>query len=48
MDDVDGLGSARSVTISPDGQHAYVAASGDDAVSWFTRDATTGALAHGG
>ena len=41
---VDGLDQAFSVTVSPDGAHVYVAAASDDAVSVFSRDATTGAL----
>ena len=44
VDGVDGLASASSVTVSPDGKNAYVAGSGDDAVATFTRDTTTGAL----
>ena len=45
---VDGLNHAKSVTLSPDGLHAYVAARFDHAVSWFTRNASTGALTYGG
>ena len=45
---VDGLDGARSVTLSSDGNHAYVAASIDDAVSWYERNASTGALTYGG
>ena len=44
---VDGLWCV-SVTLSSDGNHAYVAASSDDAVSWFERNATTGELTYGG
>ena len=36
---VDGLGSARSLTVSPDGLNMYVASYEDDAVAVFSRDA---------
>ena len=36
------------VTLSTDGNHAYVAGYGDNAVSWYERNATTGALTYGG
>jgi cysteine-rich repeat protein len=42
--DVDGLGGARSVALSPDGAHVYVAGGTDDAVAVFRRDATTSRL----
>jgi Tol biopolymer transport system component len=42
---VDGLASAYSVTVSLDGKHVYVAGESDDAVSVFSRNASTGALA---
>jgi 6-phosphogluconolactonase (cycloisomerase 2 family) len=42
--DVDGLDGARSVTVSPDGQHVYTAASSDNAVAIFSRNAATGVL----
>ena len=45
---VDGLASAESVAISPDGRHVYVAAELDHAVAVFSRDASTGALAFEG
>ena len=45
---VDGLDGALSVTLSPDGKHAYVTGEYDDAVSWYVRDASTGALTYGG
>jgi 6-phosphogluconolactonase (cycloisomerase 2 family) len=32
---VDGLGGARSVTVSPDGKHVYAAGADDDAVAVF-------------
>ena len=35
---VDGLDGASSVTLSSDGNHAYVAAASDDAVSWYERN----------
>jgi 6-phosphogluconolactonase (cycloisomerase 2 family) len=40
----DALVGAREVAVSPDGRHAYVAASGSSAVAWLARDASTGAL----
>ena len=45
---VDGLGAARKVSLSPDGNYAYVTAHDDDAVSWYERNASTGALTYGG
>ena len=45
---VDGLNSARDVTLSLDGNHAYVTGYNDDAVSWYERNASTGALTYGG
>ena len=45
---VDGLASARGVTLSADGKHAYVTGDGDDAVSWYERNASTGALSYVG
>jgi len=41
---VQGLDGARSVTVSPDGKHVYVAGLQDDAVAVFLRNATTGKL----
>jgi len=41
---VDGLNGARSVTVSPDGKHLYVAGPIDDAVAVFSRNASTGQL----
>ena len=41
---VDGLSGARSVVVSPDGKHVYAAASGDFAVTVFSRNAGTGTL----
>ncbi|MFM9960443.1 MAG: beta-propeller fold lactonase family protein, partial [Planctomycetaceae bacterium] len=41
---VDGLAGALDVTISPDGNHVYVASGIDDAVAVFSRNATTGAV----
>jgi len=40
----DGLDGARSIVISPDGKHVYVAGNEDDAVAAFTRNSTTGSL----
>ena len=39
---MDGLAGAKGVTISSDGNHAYVTGYGEDAVSWFERNASTG------
>jgi len=41
---VDGLDAAYGVDISPDDKFVYVAGGGDDAVSVFSRDTTTGIL----
>jgi len=41
---VDGLNGATDITISPDGNHAYVAGNSDNAVAVFSRNTTTGAL----
>ena len=41
---VDGLDSAESVTVSPDGKHLYAAGKNDDAVAVFSRNSTTGSL----
>ena len=48
LDGVDGLDFACSVTLSSDGNHAYVTGGFDDAVSWYERNASTGALSYGG
>ena len=45
---VDGLDGALSVSLSSDGKHAYVTGYIDDAVSWYDRNASTGALTYGG
>ena len=45
---VDGLNGAYGVTLSLDGNHAYVTGHWDDAVSWYERNASTGALTYGG
>ena len=42
------MDGAYSVTLSSDGNYAYVAASSDDAVSWYERNGSTGALTYGG
>ena len=47
VDGVDGLDGARIVSLSSDGDHAYVTGQDDDAVSWYERNATTGALNYG-
>jgi len=41
---VDGLAAARSVFVSPDGKHVYVAGALDHAVAVFSRNAATGQL----
>ena len=41
---VDGLNGAYAVTVSPDGDHVYVAGAGDHAVAVFSRNPSTGAL----
>ena len=48
VDGVDGLNGAYGVTLSSDGKHAYVTGDNDDAVSWYERNASTGALTYGG
>ncbi len=40
----DYLGGAYEVAVSPDGKHVYLAAYTDDAITVFSRNATTGAL----
>jgi DNA-binding beta-propeller fold protein YncE len=42
--DGDGLAGVRSVAVSNDGRHVYVASEQSDAVAVFLRDAATGAL----
>ncbi|HUT13356.1 MAG TPA: beta-propeller fold lactonase family protein, partial [Thermoguttaceae bacterium] len=44
QDDVYGLTQAAAVTLSPGGNHVYVAAYGDNAVAVFRRDTITGEL----
>ena len=41
---VDGLDWVLSVTVSPDGNHVYVASKDDNSVAAFERNSTTGAL----
>ncbi|XP_060077766.1 6-phosphogluconolactonase-like [Ylistrum balloti] len=43
---VDGLGGAKSVTVSPDGNNVYVGGWDDDALAVFNRNTTTGALTY--
>lgn len=43
---VDGLNGARSVDVSPDGNHVYVSAWADDSVATFSRNSTSGALTY--
>ena len=41
---VDGLSEPKDLVLSADGMHLYITSSGDDAVSWYTRNSTSGAL----
>jgi 6-phosphogluconolactonase (cycloisomerase 2 family) len=41
---VDGLNTAGSVALSPDGAHVYTTSAGESAISVFSRDAGTGML----
>lgn len=41
---VNGLSGAREFSFSSDGAYVYVAADGDDSVTWFSRNSTSGAL----
>ena len=43
---MEGLNGANGIALSADGNHAYVTGSGDDAVSWYERNASTGALTY--
>jgi 6-phosphogluconolactonase (cycloisomerase 2 family) len=43
---VDGLGGARSVALSADGAHVYVAGRTDDSVAVFSRDSGSGELTY--
>ena len=43
---VDGLEEADSLCISPDGLHIYVTGRHSNAISWFVRNPTTGALTY--
>ena len=38
VDGVDGLNTARAVTVSPDGEHVYAIGYSDDAVAMFERE----------
>ncbi len=44
VDGVEGLAAPRSIVVSPDDQHVYVAAQTDDALVVFERDTETGQL----
>jgi cysteine-rich repeat protein len=44
IDGVDGLDGARSVAVSPDGAHVYVASTSEDAVAAFRREQASGLL----
>ena len=43
-----GLSGANSILLSPDDKYAYVVSSGNDAVIWYERNASTGNLAFTG
>jgi 6-phosphogluconolactonase (cycloisomerase 2 family) len=43
-DGVDGLDTAGSVSLSPDGAHVYATSAGESAIAVFSRDAGTGML----
>ncbi len=45
---IDGLRRPRSIEVSPDNNSLYIAASSDDAITWFTRDMDMGTLTFGG
>ena len=45
---MDGPDGARRVTLTSDGKHAYVTGGIDNAVSWYQRNASTGALTYRG
>ena len=46
VNNVDGLGGAYSVMLSPDGNHVYVTGRSDHAVAVFSRNSFTGALTY--
>ena len=48
VDGVDGLDGVWDLTLSVDGQNAYVAGVLDSAVTWYDRNASTGALSYAG
>ena len=48
LDGVDGLNGAYGITLSADGNHAYVTGFLEDSISWYERNASTGALTYGG
>lgn len=48
VDGVDGLDTAWSISLSPDGRHLYCAAYDDDSIAVFRRDAGTGRLTFAG
>ena len=43
---VDGLDGGFSLCLSPDDNHLYVTGLGDHAVSWYERNANSGALTY--
>ena len=48
LNGLDGLDGAFQLTASPDGRFMYVVAVFDNSVSWYERNASTGALTYGG
>ena len=47
LNGVDGLDQALGVTLSADGNHAYVTGCLEDSVSWLESEPVTGALSYG-
>ncbi len=43
---IDGIEKPHSITVSPDGNHVYVAGEGDDAIAVFSRNSLTGDLTY--
>ena len=47
VDGVDGLNGPCTIILSSDGNHAYITGYMDNEVSWYERNASTGALSYG-
>jgi 6-phosphogluconolactonase (cycloisomerase 2 family) len=45
---VDGIGGILYVAVSPDGKAVYTTSVGDDAISWFARDVSSGSITYQG